>query len=759
MPDEKIVLDDEAERFFRELGGIDTDARTRLISKTSEQMDESLNKEEERLDVWYIILVDMVHLIGSFLTDARLLEGTMSDNRTFNDLLSVFSKISKRPVHDGSVFIKYRGISNESTREGKTDFQVIFGDLILDTDKVKSIIKRRGSEMAYLAGRTNQAFEAFSDYRINNLYIRLPGEDAFGAENLFVCLQILSRYESARKNNTPIFLFRKGQREFCQIMFNEMNRSDLNLTLLAGLNGLKPEFVNSLVQKVDRLMVQSDQEAPAMPSANVFSMLFKFKNLREKIFQPAIEVNNLQWLMQQKNDQKITREKIQVGRLVMDSFGDSPQKASRVLDSVYGDDYKTVGSQDLGERLSLASELLDAIDEKQGDAKIEQEIMENIEVRLDIVNDDVFDDILMDGSMLKVNIGGKEKALSEKIHESLVAMINFFKARVQAKKKIRSMISGPIDFDAQDIEALARDFNISIHAVKNLIRLLRECFDEEGRFKRGAFEQNIPEFAQYEKKVFEFLLHYLKETVNRNDRVAFLNSLQLLIAKLRQPQKAIGILLDDFFKDSEDVSFSDRNAIMLSTLLLRKYNKELNLDIEITPEEVLMVKEGLSGENVQFACNLIAEKRDFFFDKIRTIHKQLFVALSGQDVGEDCMPIRYLFSLEREIYIFLALIGGPIAVSVIRSALKEYGDPNSDIYRLPESQKNISNLMQLLKVVIRAMGRTGISNDIPLIEMIKSKRLEFLSFGKTSVFLDNIERIMEWVEKSKSQMRSRNEYD
>lgn len=759
MPDEKIVLDEEAERFFRELGGIDTDIRTRLIPKTFEQMDESLNKEEERFDVWYILLVDMVHLIGSFLADARLLEGTLSDNRTFSDLLSIFSKISQNPVHDGAVFIKYRGIPQESTHMGKTDFQVLFGDLALDTDKVKSIIKRRGSEMAYLSGRINQAFEAFSDHRINNLYIRLPGEGASDAENLFVCLQILARYESARKNNTPIFLFRKGKREFCQIMFNEMNRSDLNLTLLAGLNGLKPEFVHSLVQKVDRLMEKSVQSTVATPLANVYSMLFQFKNLREKVIQPALEVNNLQWLMQPKGDQKITREKIEVGRLVMDSFGDSPQKVSRVLDSVYGDDYKTVGSQDLGERLQLASELLDTIDKKQKDAKIEQEVMENIEIRLDVVNDDVFDDILLDGSILKVNIGGKEKALSEKIHRKLVALVTFFKARVRVKKKMRSMISGPIDFDAQDIETLARDFNISVQAVKSLIRLLKECFDEEGRFRRTSFEQNIPEFAQYEKKVFEFLLHYLKETVSRNDRVAFLNSLQLLIAELQQPQKAMGILLDDFFKESEGVSFSDRNAIMLSTLLLRKYNKELNLDIEITPEEVLLVRDGLSRENVRFASDLIAEKRDYFFDKIRTIHKQLFVALSSRDVEENHMPVRYLFSLEREIYIFLALIGGAIAVSVIRSALKEYGNPDSDIYRMPESQKNISNLLQLLKVVIRGIGRIGISSDIPLLESIKAKRHEFLTFGKTSVFLDNIERIMEWIEKSKSQMRSRNEYE
>ena len=64
MPDNTIVLDEEAERFFRELGGIDTDLRTRLIPRTFEQMDETLDKEEEQLDVWRILLVDVVYLIG-----------------------------------------------------------------------------------------------------------------------------------------------------------------------------------------------------------------------------------------------------------------------------------------------------------------------------------------------------------------------------------------------------------------------------------------------------------------------------------------------------------------------------------------------------------------------------------------------------------------------------------------------------------------------------------------------------------------------
>jgi hypothetical protein len=756
MPDNKIVLDAEAERFFRELGGIETDIRTRLIPR-NEEMDAILSKEEEQLDVWYMLLVDAAHLIGSFLSDARLLEGTAADNRTFSEMLSVFSKISQRPFHDHSLLIRYRGIPKESTRMGKTDYQVVFGDITVDMDKVASIINRRGSDLAYLSARAAQAFDALSDSRINNLYVRFPGENSDAQDNLFVCLQILSRYEMARKTNSPIFFLKKGNRQFCPIMFNESNRSDLNLTMLAGLNGMKPEVVHSLIQKVGELMAQAGDSLVSQQTVNVFSMLFNFKKIREKFVQPAIEVNNVQWLIQEKDGTKITREKIQVGRLIMDSYEDSPQEAARVLDSVYGDDYKTVSTTDLGQRLHLASDLLDTI-KNAGDAQIEQEVVKNIEMRLDIVNDDVFDDIFIDGSVLKTRIGGKEKALSEKLHEKLIGLVNFFKARVRAKKKMKSMLSGAIDFDAQDFEVLAKDFNMPLHAAKNLIRLLKDCFDAEGSFRRAAFEQNIPDFARYEKKVFEFLLYYLKETVNRNDRVAFLNSLQLLIAKLQQPQKAISILLDDFFQEAANISFSDRNSIMLSTLLLRKYNQELKLDIEITPEEVLLVKDGLSKEVVSFVSDFILQNREKFFQKIRSVHKGLLSALAGEAAADNQMPVRYLFSLEREIYIFLSLIGGAISVSVLKSALKEYGNPDSDIYRLPESQKNIAGILQLLKVLIRGMSRGGIANDMPLMVEIKARQEDFLGFDKSPVFLDNIARIMEWVEKAGQEMRMRQAY-
>ncbi len=757
MPDNEIILDEEAERFFRELGGIDDDLEKRLIPRSSFQMEDSLEEEQRVMDERYATLVKMVGLIASFLRDGQLLTGLSDDNQHFHESLSLMNSLAKGSVHGASLLIRYRGIPTEPTKMGKTDYQVFFADLAMDTDRVGKIVNRRKDEMGHLTGALEYAFETFSDSRISNLYLRFPSETATDLNNLYVCLQILSRYEVARKTNSPIYFNGKKEWQSCRIMFNEQNRSDLNLTFLAALNDLKPEVVSSLVEKVSKWMNSSPEHYGAGKSVDAFSTLLNLKALQGKLVRPLLEVNSRQWLIEQNSDQKVSREKILVSRLVTDVFGEPPQISARMMESIYGEDFNTIEPLDLGERLDLASDLLAAIAQQPDNTKIEREVLSNVRMRLDVVNDTVFDDIFIDGPVLKIKINGKQKALSEKINEKISQLIRFFKARVAARKKMKAMVKYSVEFNSDDLETLTKDFNLSVASIKHLIDVLKACFDDQGSFRRAVFEHNIPEFARYERKVFEFFLHYLKETVTRNDQIAFFSSLQLLIAEMKQPRKAISILLDDFFRNPDDVNLCDRNFIMLANLLLRKYNQELNLDIEITPEEVLLVQNGLDLDMVKYSMGVLNQNRENVYTKIRSIHQQLISALMVKSSVKDVLPVRYLFYLERELYIFMALVGGPVSLSVIRSAVKEYGNPDSGIYSLPESRENILNLLQLLKVVVRAMGRTGMADDIVLVESIKNTQPRFEAFGTSMAFKDHINRIMEWVEKSRQTMRRNSE--
>jgi len=309
--------------------------------------------------------------------------------------------------------------------------------------------------------------------------------------------------------------------------------------------------------------------------------------------------------------------------------------------------------------------------------------------------------------------------------------------------------------NAQSYLAVASYYGIAVRDAKRVMEILYNCFDLNGRFVRNAFERNIPELARFEIKIFEFLWNNLKNTLNRNDRVAFLNSLQMLVIKTGKPQKAVTALLTDIYNSSSTVSISDRNALVLSNLLLRKYNKERDIDIEMTPEEVVLVKEGLDKDVVNAASDIIEGGFERTFKKCRTIHNNILELLdNGGSSSNRPMTLKYLFSLQREIFVFLSLVGGRTARSIIRDALKEYGNPESKIYMLSGSSRNIPAFLQQLKVTVRVLARLGIHSDVAILEKVKSREQKFLNIGNGKQHEDQVRRVMLWVEKSINKLLS-----
>jgi len=210
-----------------------------------------------------------------------------------------------------------------------------------------------------------------------------------------------------------------------------------------------------------------------------------------------------------------------------------------------------------------------------------------------------------------------------------------------------------ITFDESDFKVIAKDFDISTNEARKLIEAFQNCFDEEATFLRDAFSRNIPQFAKYKKKIFEFLWHYLKQMTRREDRVALLNSLQMLIPKLKQPKTILKILLTDFSSAPDGIVASDRSVLVLTTLLISNYNKETGTDIEITPEEVLATTKDLDPKLAAEASKLIDGTQDKFFKKFRTIHRKLNELLVRSHSEGETMSLRDVFLLEREVYIFL----------------------------------------------------------------------------------------------------------
>ncbi len=451
-----------------------------------------------------------------------------------------------------------------------------------------------------------------------------------------------------------------------------------------------------------------------------------------------------------KNNRKEAKANLE--KLVGEMYKTSPGNAKKTIHSVYAKDYKKVSLPELEDRLRLAGKILDVIDRNPKFKHLELEVMDNMEARFENVRDEILERVIVEDGAVRI-IGDFPHEMEE-LNYRLVKMIEVFRRRVVIRGKMNDLIRKDIDFTEEDYRYIGREYDVPADDARELVAMFKSCFDREGRFLRNVFEKHIPVFAWYEKRIFELMWHFLKEIFRRNDRIAFLNSIQLLIDQMREPKKnAIKILLTDFLSDPYSVSFSDRNAVMLANLLVRKYNKELNMDIEVTPEEVLLVREGIDRritEAISEAIDTVYKER--FVKKLSTISRRILESLNPGSGDTSPMPIKYLLSLEREILIFLCLIQGETALSVIRSALNTYGNPRTKIYHSKLSPDHILLLFQHLKVVIRGVGRLGDGEDLARLTNISNEEAVFKRLARGKVSDDKIRQIMKWIDNTREDL-------
>ena len=588
------------------------------------------------------------------------------------------------------------------------------------------------------------------------LLLKLPDGAPEAVDRLRRSIAIIAKYREALRQAEDIKLDTDGDVYTLPIMKDEKGLPDPNLTMLAGLNAIQPEAMQKLVQKVCTWIKESDTSSGAHRYAGIYDAVAGVKNLRQKLILPPIELNNLRWLLLDRSVGKLPKAKAQIARLVDEEFENTSADQALYLESLYGRDYGRVSARELGFRLKRISEMIESIGERPKKAMIMDEILSNIQWRMEKVPDDVIRQLQVSGGVLTVQEGAEVFEIG-RLHDMAARVIDFYAGRLATREKMRRIGRKENDFNSRDFEILSRDFDISPMDVKEILHLLENCFDAEGRFRKVDFEESVGDFSRYEAKVFEILWHFLKQPMQRDDRIAFLNALQLLFAKMETPEKALQVLLGDFLEEPDEVRFSDRNAVLLANLLLRRYNKELDIDIEITPEEVFLVKEGLNREAATAALMLIDAESEAFFEKIRTIHRRIVMSLdSGYATSRgEAMGLKYLLSLEREVHVCVSLLGGNVARSVLRSALNEYGNPDAELYRLAEDAATIEAFLQHLKVLVRGLGRAGEASDEWVMDQMMDRREDFLSLSKESRHESLVKRVWEWGGRAKDEIHER----
>jgi len=727
-----FTLDASASELYAQLSGIDTTPRILAQPPLESSLLDLLGAEEKWLDRNRLILVEICRSLANILHKNRRSSPDHDDVQA-NALWTAIKKLSGYPHFDGIISIRYRGCGfpGQGAGQEQCDYEVAAGNLLLDLQVAEIMAKRMaGQPGSALPGQLLAAFKGFSTQNINHIYLDSKVGNEEDKTRLIDSLRALTRYFREADQESSDFIIR-----------DEYNLPNPNLTLLAAMNKVKPAAIQKLVQEISPMLFGPEPKEALATFPTVFNAIFAFPKLNAQLAKPAIEINNIQRLTPEQTGATDNRNQAMLSRMVIAGYGENPRQVAEVLASVSSDGYQNIYMGSLQKRLSLATDLLNKIENTPQPEKVHQEALHNLESGLEMVSDELYEtlDIFapQDQSTTKP---GQDWTL----HKDIFSLLSFFKRRSVIKKKMRDMVCGQVGFEAQDYAVIAKNFKITDTQAAHLVHLLNSCFDQNGRFRRSVFAKNIPEFVQYETKVFEFLWHYLKELVSREDRVSFLNSLQLLIAQLDRPSEALKILLRDVFCQPHRVGFSDRNGLLLANILIRTYNQELGSHIELTPEEVLQVKRGLDQDMLSQALAFLGEEQEDLFRKLRTIHEELQKTLNRES-GGGSIPLHYLLTLERELIIFLALVGGPISHKILLGVVKEYGNPDSRIYASLAGPEEAKGFLQLLQVAVRGLKRFAGREDLLLFTILNDREARFLALWDDEPHAALVKRVMDWM--------------
>ncbi len=728
---DNFKLDQSAQDLYNQLEGIDKTVRIDASGTSGSSLLNLLNQQTRLLDHYRVLLANATCLFADILKSGTTAPGRKAVHHKIQAFLATLRKIAEFPDFNHKITCRLRGRQYAAEQSGSEtyDYELSLSNILLDFRMAQIIEERDKNDGKGLYNKLMTAFQALSSMNIFNFSIDTgTGED--------------DDYKRIEENLLLLVRYYENPDREGYVVLNEYGQSSVNLTLLAAMNKVKPSALQNLVDKIKPSIIGPAPDEGLALFATVYDAILASLDKREDLNRTPVEVNRTQLLMDNiQADPERAPVIVQISRLVLAKYGSSPRMASEVINSISSAGYINIRPEVMGKRLTRASDFL-VLTEKDDRKTLQSEALQNIEKGLDHLPDEMYDNISVSGveATTYTSEGQETKFL---LNEKILDFLSFFIRRSSIKKKVQDIANKNVWFDDDDYAVIAKDFSITSDAAADLIKLLRDCFDFNGNFRRSFFQKNIEAFVSCGSKVFEFLWQYLKELSLRNDRVSFLNALQTLVTHLDQPTVALNILLSDIFDRSvNNVQFSDRNAFILATALLTPSRSMGRSHIELTPEDVLRRKEELDPDMIAEVRTFFNQHHDNILLKFRLITERLLTASAQEEFAENEMRPRFLIYLIREMVIFFSLIGGKSAHEIIRGVVLEFGDPASSYYREMKNKENLRHSLQLLQISARSLRRFGDPQDMSLLREVVSNEEAFVQLYDEPDPLNHVQRVM-----------------
>jgi hypothetical protein len=686
-----MKLDESAEELYRLLGGMETAKIITSDSALPDQFLENLAEEERGIDQRRMAIIEAAAHVAGYLDTSRAGLSPAKRTSAFEGAMSALASLE----NGGQLMIRYRGGSPGG--DNVDDYVVTGGNLPVDHGSAKGMVRRMGARASHVPGRLMAAVKTLADMRIHTL--RIDPADS-GVEQVRAALTALGAFYHALG----------AAEKSATLIRDENGHPDPNLNVLMALSRFDSATFQNLVGKVAALLAQSGDNQAMGRYVNVYEALFDIKQVKDGLVKPAIEVNDVRWLMYRPQQRThYGTESVKIARAALGAYRDAPWQIGAALASLDSESYRQLTAQVFESKLLAAGDLLLRL----GKSELRHEALARIKDGLETVPEEALESVsIVNGRMCLQQ--DRQTVIADTTDGVLSAAVSFFQRRAATKRKIRQMTRKVVTLTDEDIETLAADLNVEKPVAREICERLQACFTTSGRFVRRAFEESVPAFAPHGVKIFEFLRRFMDDLPQRDDRVALLNAMQNLIGKITDRRGALRSLLEDFASYTEGIRFSDRNTLLLASIMLRSYNKEMSANIEVTPEEVLLVRKGLDPDALAWVREAIDDDSDRLLEKTRSLHGELLKRLEGGESGEQ--PLRFLVTTMREYYIFMALCGSEVSSKVVRFAFGEMANPSARIYSLAHDKGHMKSLFQLLQVSLRGLLRFIAPGDLPILQ-------------------------------------------
>lgn len=730
-----------------------------------------------------ILLIELINLLSLFFIHSCNAKGARATAVLFDQIVQRLNILDKMTGHESGIIIRRISYS-ASVFEGKPDYFLSFGQMAFRGSEAIVLNGPKGKSSHVLGLALEQALACFNDLGIYSFFLQLPGASSTRVDQLRLALNILARFRSSVGHNASITFRYFGRAMAIPLIRDSEGIPDPNLTLVAGLNGLSAVNMREIVkQAVAFCSLAPPQDDIECMSQN-YNKIFKVRSLRSQLVQPLVEMNNLPWMRADEGPIQVKDEihddslevssqatepasdgvkKVTVERHIpfdlavtpdfdlmaadLNSYMEtSDQEVAGAMDSLFDFDFDQLTPEEFGNHVKMVSQLLNRLSSDHTTPSLAR-LLNFLRDRFEQFPEEILSHMAVQRQGLRVELQGR-KFIVGMVHPQLLNLVSFVKERIELQHKIDAVCDFGHHLLQPNNNDLVRRFSISEEDAKNIKSLLAKCFNDKGRFLRSHFTANIDKLSQHGNMLFEILWCILRQTTVTQDRLALINTIPLLIERLGDAENALTFLLSDLFQDSKKVELSDRNAFALATLMLRTHNKERNIDIDSTPEEVLAVRKSLNKKLIRSTADRLATNAMRVRSKFHTIREILAqnATIHPTDDKISLLSFKFLLALEREGLIFMALVGTPTAHVVISDALAYYGDPSAQIYHKQLSSQNLLDLMGHLRIVLKCIARLGEPEDLEKLKVLERAVPRLMALNTDPTYTQAVRQTLKWAE-------------